>query len=56
MRLDEQENPLKHLYGTIRKYIEDIKSVVDLDVKFYGWIFGVQNRIYAFLINFEGKA
>lgn len=43
---------LNKLNSDINGYIEHLRKVVDLNTKFYTWMFAIQGEIYKFLINF----
>lgn len=48
----EKEAVLKKLHDNIGEYIRHLRKVVDLNTKFYTWIFGIQACIYKHLMNF----
>ena len=37
----------------IKHLLDDIREGVNLDAQFYGWIFGIQQKLFAHLANFK---
>lgn len=46
---------LAKLNEKLKQYIKDLKQVVDLNNRFYTWIFGIQSEIFEFLMNFKSN-
>lgn len=52
-RVDTKQKVLEKLNVNLKRYMENLRQVVDLNTKFYTWMFGIQAEVYKFLINFS---
>lgn len=41
-RVDTKEKVLEKLNVNLKRYMENLRQVVDLNTKFYTWMFGIQ--------------
>jgi len=44
---------LTHLLNQNNKDLEDIKKALNLDMKIYGWMYGLQKKTFLSLISFR---